>query len=76
MNDLEANQLAERGFDVACSLTSATARKGQFSYVVNYTGLELPWRFTRRGSKFHHVEVWNFSHFWKLLNHMEKFSIL
>jgi len=77
MNELEANQLTEYGFAVdPFSLTSATARKGAFSYTVNFTRLDSPWRLTVRGPKFNNVEVRNFSHFWKLLNHVEKFSTL
>jgi len=78
IDNIEANQLAERGFTVDASFTFATANKGPFTYVVNYTGLQLPWRFTMKGPKVfkHYVKTWDFSHFWKLLNHVEKFSTL
>ena len=77
MTLLAANQLAERGFTVADSLRYATARKGPFSYSVHYMdGCELPWRFIMIGPKPSNVKHWDFSHFWKILNHMEKFYII
>jgi hypothetical protein len=77
MTHVEANQLAERGLTVSDNLLYATARKGPFTYGVSYIeGANLPWRFTMKGPKIHNVKTWDFSHFWKILNHMEKFYIL